>query len=135
AVLVALLVMAARQAIITILVVIAPLAFVAYLLPNTEKWFDKWRGLFMTMLILFPAFSVVFGGSQLAAMIIIQNADSLNLIILGMLVQVAPLFITPMLVKMGGSLLAKIAGIVNNPNKGLIDRTRNFAKDRSENHA
>lgn len=135
AVLVALLVMAARQAIITILVVIAPLAFVAYLLPNTEKWFDKWRGLFMTMLILFPAFSVVFGGSQLAAMIIIQNADSLNLIVLGMLVQVAPLFITPMLVKMGGSLLAKIAGIVNNPNRGLIDRTRNFAKDRSENHA
>lgn len=135
AVLIALLIMAARQAIITILVVIAPLAFVAYLLPNTEKWFDKWRGLFMTMLILFPAFSLVFGGSQLAAMIIIQNADSFNLIILGMLVQVAPLFITPLLLKLSGSLLTRIAGIVNNPNKGLIDRTRNFAKDRADNHA
>lgn len=133
AVLVALVVMAARQAIITILTILAPLAFVAYLLPNTEKWFDKWRGLFMTMLILFPAFSVIFGGSQLAGTVIIQNADSINLIILGMIVQVAPLFITPFLIQFSGSLLGRIAGMVNNPNKGVIDRTRNFAKDRADN--
>lgn len=133
AVLVALLVMAGRQAIITILTILAPLAFVAYLLPNTEKWFDKWRGLFMTMLILFPAFSVIFGGSQLAGILIIQNADSINLIILGMIVQVAPLFVTPFLIKFSGSLLGRIAGMVNNPNKGIIDRTRNFTKDRADN--
>jgi len=131
-VLVALLIMAARQAIITLLVIIAPLAFVAYLLPNTEKWFEKWRSTFMTMLILFPAFSVVFGGSQLAATAIIQNADSINLVILGLLVQVAPLLITPLLIKLSGSLLGKIAGVINNPNKGMIDRTRNFAKDRAD---
>lgn len=133
AVLVALLVMATRQAIITILIVIAPLAFVAYLLPNTEKWFGRWRELFTTMLVLFPAFSVVFGGSQLAAAAIIQNADSINLIILGMMVQVAPLFITPMLIRLSGSLLGKVAGLVNNPNKGIIDRTRKFAEDRAGN--
>lgn len=133
AVLVALAIMATRQAIITILVILAPLAFVAYLLPNTEKWFDKWRELFMTMLILFPAFSVIFGGSQLAASAIIQNADSFNLIILGMLVQVAPLFITPLLIRFSGSLLGRIAGIINNPNKGIIDRTRKFSQDRADN--
>ncbi len=133
AVLVALVVMAARQAIITLLVIIAPLAFVAYLLPNTEKWFDKWRSTFMTLLVLFPAFSLIFGGSQLAATAIIQNADSINLVILGMLVQVAPLFITPMLVKLSGSTVARIAGMVNNPNKGILDRTRNWSKDRADN--
>lgn len=133
AVLVALLVLAARQAIITILVVISPLAFVAFLLPNTDKWFDKWRGLFMTMLLLFPAFSLIFGGSQLAGAVIIQNATSINVIILGLLVQAAPLYVTPMLIKLSGSLLGRIAGMVNNPNRGIIDRTRNFAKDRAEN--
>jgi hypothetical protein len=133
AVLVALVIMASRQALITILTILAPLAFVAYLLPNTEKWFDKWRSTFMTMLILFPAFSVIFGGSQLAGVVIIQNADSINLIILGMIVQVAPLFVTPLLFKFSGSLLGRIAGIVNDPNRGMIDRTRNFAKDRAEN--
>ena len=133
AVLVALLIMAVRQALITILTIISPLAFVAYLLPNTDKWFNKWGSLFMTMLVLFPAFSIIFGGSQLAGVIIIQNADSINLVILGMIVQVAPLVITPMLIKLSGSLVGRIAGIVNNPNKGMIDRTRNFAKDRAEN--
>lgn len=133
AVLVALAIMATRQALITILVILAPLAFVAYLLPNTEKWFDKWRELFTTMLVLFPAFSVIFGGSQLAASAIIQNADSFNLIILGMFVQVAPLFITPLLIRFSGSLIGKIAGVINNPNKGIIDRTRKFSQDRADN--
>ncbi len=133
-VVVALLVMAARQALITILVILSPLAFVAYLLPNTEKYFEKWRELLTTMLIMFPLFSVIFGGSQLAGAVIIQNADSINMIILGMAVQVAPIIVTPMLIKFSGSLLGKIAGIVNNPSKGLVDRTRNWSKERAEQH-
>lgn len=131
--LVALLVMALRQAFITILVITAPLAFVAYLLPNTEKYFEKWRDLFMTMLLMFPIISVIFGGAQLAGMAIIQNANSINLVILGMAVQVAPLIITPLLIKFSGALLTRFAGVLNNPNKGLIDRSRNWAKDRAEN--
>ncbi|QQG50863.1 MAG: oligosaccharide repeat unit polymerase [Candidatus Saccharibacteria bacterium] len=132
AVLVALMVMAARQAIITILVIISPLAFVAYLLPNTEKYFEKWKSLGMTMLVMFPMFSIVFGGSQLAGIAIIQNADSINTVILGMAVQVAPVAITPLLLKLSGSLLARIGGIINNPSRGLIDRTRNFANERRD---
>lgn len=131
AVLVALLIMAARQAIITILLVISPLAFVAFLLPNTEKYFEKWRSIGTTMLLLFPIFSVLFGGAQLAGALIIQNADSINLVILGLATQVAPLVITPLLIRFSGSLLGRIAGIVNNPNKGLIDRTRKFAEERA----
>lgn len=132
AVLVALIVLAARQAIIVVLIVLAPLAFVAYLLPNTEKLFERWRGLFTTMLVFFPLFALVFGGSQLAAFIIIQTAHDINVILLAMFVQVAPLVLTPILVRFSGSLIARIAGIVNDPKRGLIDRTRNWAKDRSE---
>jgi hypothetical protein len=132
AVLIALLVMALRQALITILIIVAPLAFVAYLLPNTEKYFEKWRELFTTMLVMFPIFSVIFGGSQLAGMAIIQNANSINLIILGMAVMVAPVIITPLLVKFSGALLSRFTGMVNNPSKGLIDRTRNWAKEQRD---
>ncbi len=132
AVLVALAVMAARQALVTILIVLSPLAFVAYLLPNTEKWFEKWKSTFYTMLILFPAFSVIFGGSQLAASLIIQNADSINTVILGLIIQVVPLFLTPFLIKMSGSIVGKVAGFVNNPSKGPIDGTRKFIQDRAD---
>ena len=73
-----LLIMAARQALIIILIIVSPLAFVCYLLPGTEKWFKKWRDSFLTMLVFFPAFAVVFGGAQLAGIIIIQNASGSN---------------------------------------------------------
>jgi hypothetical protein len=126
-------VLAARQAIIVILVIIAPLAFVANLLPNTEKWFDKWKDLFFSMLIFFPAFALVFGGSQLAGQIIIQNADgNIVMLIFGLAVQIAPLAITPLLLKFSGGILGKITQIANNPKKGIMDRSRNWAKDRSE---
>lgn len=134
AILVVLLILAARQALIVILVIIAPLAIVAYLLPNTEKWFEKWRDLFMTMLIFFPAFSVVFGGSQLAGAVIIQNASSINMLILGMIVQVAPLVLTPLILKFSGTVLGNIAKLVNNPNKGIIDRTRNWSNSHAAWH-
>lgn len=131
-VLVALLVMALRQALITILVIISALTFVAYLLPNTEKYGQKANGLFLTMLTMFPVLSLIFGGAQLAGTAIIQNANSINLILLGMAVQVAPVIVTPLLVRFSGTLLTRVAGMVNNPNKGLIDRTRNWARERAD---
>lgn len=130
-----LLIMAARQALIIILIIISPLAFVCYLLPGTEKWFKKWRDLFLTMLVFFPAFAVVFGGAQLAGIIIIQNASGPNgaiMHVLGMLVQIIPLAITPLIMKFSGGVLGKFAGFVNDKNKGLYDRTKNWSKDRRE---
>lgn len=138
AALVAVLILAARQALITVLIILAPLACVAYLLPNTEKYFERWRELFTTMLLVFPLFSIVFGGAQLAGTAIILTAaksepgpNNINMVLLGMAVQVAPIVITPLLIKLSGSLLGRLAGMVNNPNKGLIDRTRNFANERA----
>ena len=130
-----LLIMAARQALIVILIIISPLAFVCYLLPGTEKWFKKWRDLFLTMLVFFPAFAVTFGGAQLAGIIIIQNATGANggiMQILGMVVQIIPLALTPIILKLSGGLLGKFAGFVNDKNKGLYDRTKNWSKDRRE---
>ena len=130
-----LLIMAARQALIIILIIISPLAFVCYLLPGTEKWFKKWRDLFFTMLVFFPAFAVVFGGAQLAGILIIQNASGSNgaiMHVLGMLVQIIPLAITPLIMKFSGGVLGKFAGFVNDKNKGLYDRSKNWSKDRRE---
>ncbi len=129
AALIALIVLAARQALITVLIIVAPLAFVAYILPNTEKWFTKWRETFTTMLLLFPIFSAIFSGAQLTGMAIIQTADGNAItVILGLAVQVAPIVVTPLLVKFSGSIIGRIAGMVNNPNKGLIDRSRKMAQ-------
>ena len=127
---VAVVVLAARQAIITILIFLAPLAFVANVWPNTEKWFEKWKDLFFTMLIMYPLIALLFGGSQLAGIAIIANSNgNLVTLILGMVVQIVPLAITPTITKLSGSLLGRFAGIINNPNKGPIDSAKKFLRE------
>lgn len=131
-ILVAVMVLAARQALVIILIVLAPLAFVAYLLPNTEKLFEKWRSIFMNMLVIFPLFSLLFGGSQLASSIIIQSTDKASVVLFAMFVQVAPLMITPFLMKVSHNLLTQVGGFLNNPRKSLVDRSRGWASEQSQ---
>lgn len=102
----------ARQALVALLIMIAPLAFVAYLLPNTEKWFTRWKDLLFRMLIFYPMFSFLFGASQLVGYTIIISANSGFGIILGIAVQFFPLFFSWSLMKMSGTVL-------NNLNSGL----------------
>ncbi len=135
AVLVAFVILAARQAIILILVILSPLAFVAYILPNTEEWFTRWRKAFTTLLVFFPAFSVIFGGSQLAGNIIIQSANgSLGLVLLGLTVQVIPLFVTPILIRLSSGILSTVAGLANDRSKGVFDGAKNWARGNAELH-
>jgi len=134
AVFVAVAVLAVRQALITVLIVLSPLAFVAYLLPNTEDMFNRWRKLFMNLLIIFPAFSVIFGASQLTGVLIIQNATIFPVVILGLLVQVAPLFITPFLIRLSSGLFSTIAGLTNDRSKGVFDRAKNWATENQQMH-
>ena len=131
ALLVALVVFAVRQALIVILVIISPLAFVCYLLPGTEKWFEKWRSTFLTMLVFFPAFAVVFGGAQLAGMLITSNASTIVMAIIGWAVQLAPLALAPLVMKLGGGVLNRVAGIVNDPTKGIVDKSKQWAHNKS----
>lgn len=134
AVFVAVAILAARQALLTVMIIISPIAFVAYLLPNTEEWFKRWRKFFMSLLVMFPAFAAVFGGSQLAGKLIIQNASSLSVVILGLLVQVVPLFVAPLLIRLSSGLLSTIAGITNDKSKGVFDGARNWANSNKDYH-
>lgn len=50
-----------RQILIIVFIVISPLAFAAMILPNTTKYFDKWKSLFIPILLVFPAVSLLYG--------------------------------------------------------------------------
>jgi hypothetical protein len=65
-----------RKAFIILLVVISPFAFVAYLLPNTEKLFSKWLNMFWQLLMVFPIVAMLLGGGQLASAIILNAATT-----------------------------------------------------------
>ncbi len=124
AILTALVILIGRQALLIMLVIIAPLAFVAYILPNTEGLFSKWRKLFITMLVFYPLVALLFSGAELAAILMRSASNNALIDIFSIGVQAFPLFATPVLLKLSGGLLGRIAGIVNNPNKGPIDALR-----------
>ncbi len=66
-----------RKALLVLLVVISPIAFVMYLLPNTERYFRKWMNMFGQLLLVFPTVGLLFGAGQLASTIIlISGAES-----------------------------------------------------------
>lgn len=71
-----LLILIVRQVLVILLVVFSPLAFIAYLLPNTESFFKKWQKIFISMLLVFPIIGLVYGGSTLASNIIRNSASS-----------------------------------------------------------
>lgn len=126
-----LLVLLLRQAIIIVLVVISPIAFALYLLPNTQKWFDRWRSTFFDLLVMFPAIAIIFGGSHLASQIIRRTAEENGQVLLTIFalgIQVIPLFVAPLLIKLGGGITSQFSGIVNNKQKGVYDRSMNSAK-------
>jgi hypothetical protein len=125
------LVLTLRQALIILLIVVSPLAFVAYLLPNTESLFKKWLGLFKTLLLMYPIIAGIFGASALASVIVMQTAQGdykVAIQIMGAAISIIPLALTPVVMKTAGGLLNRFGGIVNNPNKGPVDKLRKKAE-------
>ena len=114
---------AMRQAVVTLLIMIAPLAMVAYILPNTEMWFRKWRHLLFQMLIFYPAFSLLFGASSVAGWAIIVSSQNGFGILIGVAVQIFPLFFSWSLMKMSGTFLStinsKLTALANKPLTGV----------------
>lgn len=124
------LILIARQAIVVLLIAVSPVAFVLYLLPNTEKWFKKWWELLFAMLLLFPIISVLFGAGTLASSILATIPLSKDGNMAGAVMQIAalgasiiPLIATiPLLqgsLKATGALGAKLQGMSSAANKNM----------------
>ena len=64
-----------RQALIPVIAILAPIAFVAYLFPNTQSLFDKWKKLFVGIVFLYPLAATYYGGLKLAAATIASDGQ------------------------------------------------------------
>ena len=103
-----------RQAGIIILVVVSPVAFVLYMLPNTKSIFDRWKNLFQSLLLLYPICGAMVGGCALAGRVLISSTDNFWMVLLGGLLSVIPFFLVPKLVKSSMAAVGKIGGAIAN---------------------
>ncbi|MBR2641252.1 hypothetical protein IKD49_02230 [Candidatus Saccharibacteria bacterium] len=119
---------ALRQAVVALLIMISPLAIVASILPNTEDLFKKWKELLKKMLIFYPMFSLLFGASNLAGFAIIASAKDGFGLLLGVAVQIFPLFFSWSLMKMSGTFLANINAKIHSLAAGPLATNRAWAE-------
>lgn len=74
------------------------------------------------MLAMYPVIAFMFGASALASQVIINSSEDLSIKVMGALVAIIPLFLTPLIMKASGGVLNRFG--INNPSKGLFDRAR-----------
>lgn len=121
ALLVVLVILIVRQAAIILLIAVSPLAFAAWLLPNTENLFKKWISMFKGLLVVFPVVSLLYGAGKLAGAILAASAtDDPNnpketMQVAALAASILPLGATPFVLKNSlnslGSIGAKIGGL------------------------
>ena len=127
--LVVLVILIVRQAAIVLLISIAPLAFAAWLLPNTESLFKKWVSMFRGLLMVFPVISLLYGTGKLAGAILMTTATSdpndtaITMQFAGLAASILPLGATPFVLKSSlnslGSFAGKLGGLSGLANKKL----------------
>ena len=129
ALLVVLVILIVRQAAVILLIAISPLAFAAWLLPNTENLFKKWMSVFRGLLIVFPLISLLYGAGKLAGAVLAASAtDDPNnpketMQFAALAASILPLIATPFVLKSSlnslGSFAGKLGGLSGLANKKL----------------
>lgn len=121
---VAVLVLILRQMIIIILVVLSPLAFVAWLLPNTEKYFEKWRQLLIQLLMMYPLIVLLFATGKLFQAIISagdfslasgdtsQGTADVIKVFLGFFVAGTPLVFLPFIFTLSNKMTGRLFSVI-----------------------
>ena len=96
---------------IPILAIFSPVALVAWVLPNTQKLFDKWKSMFTGLVFLYPLASIYYGGLKFAASMTLGTEESNSI---QRLMALAALFIGTFMVAViaikSNSIMGKIVG-------------------------
>ena len=132
-----------RQAGIILLISMSPIAFAAWLLPNTEDLFKKWMKMFRGLLLVFPIISLLYGAGKLAGAVLASSAivdpnnpdETLHLVALA--ATTMPLIATPFVLQNSlsslGSIGAKIGKMSANAHSRFAGNVKSTAKGRVDN--
>ena len=129
-----------RKAAIVMLVVVSPIAFACYMLPNMKtQVFDRWLKMFKAMLLAYPICGFVLGGSNLASGILMSTGMDENFLFyfINLLLMVVPFFFLPSLIKKSmsvlGGIMDKASGVMRGYARSGNDRLKNWNQNRPAN--
>lgn len=124
--LIALFLLVLRRVVIVFLVLTAPIAIIAWVLPGTQKLWKLWWESFMKLLLVYPMILGLIAAGKIAAYVTSQTSENSFLAFFIIVIcYFGPFFLIPALLKLSGAAFATITGAVNNRSKGAFDRLRN----------
>lgn len=121
-----------RQMFILALMVLAPLAILAWIFPGNDKLWKSWWSLFTKLLIMYPLIMGLISTGRIFAAILKETAQSggsgLDGGILNPVMRLAaymlPYALIPLTFKFAGGTFAMVAGFADDKTKGLFDKQR-----------
>jgi len=113
-----------RVLILQFLVLLAPLAIVAWVMPNTEKWFEAWKSNVIKLLLMYPIIMFMISAGALATHITAITAETGNIPkLLSALAPIIVFLLIPAAIKASGSLMnltgSLVMGRMNGYNKAV----------------
>lgn len=118
-----------RRALITMLIVTAPIAFVAWILPNTAGMFRSWWGWFWKALLVYPLVIALLASGELFAKIITASntaGDGTQQSVINSIIAVialfAPYFFIPFVFRLAGGALTAVSGGLDRQSQNMNRR-------------
>lgn len=109
-----------RHGLILFLILIAPVAFALYCLPNTEKYFRQWWDLLLKTLLVYPIIATMFAIANVLSVTISSTASGVAEVLANLLSIFAlfvPLALIPFSFRLAGGVLGRIYDFANNASK------------------
>ena len=120
--------LSARQALVVVLTVLSPVAFVCFMLPNTKGLFDKWLKIMKAMLLVYPICGLLVGGGDYVSKLILSLAstksDSFFIALTAMIVGIVPIFFIPKVLRDAFDGVGKLGAKITDYGKSIRGRTQ-----------
>lgn len=104
----------ARTVIIIMCMILAPLAMVCYILPNTKSIYKKWFDAFKAALIIYPICGFTIGASYILKAIVVTQEAPVPMLVVAGIAPYLPFFMIPTMLKGAISTLGVIGAALSN---------------------
>ena len=126
-----------RKVLIIALLIFAPLALLAWVLPGTERYWKLWRENFIKVLFMFPIIVAIISAGRVFAYVVGSQNNQSNLLSLVFILVgfFGPLFILPRTFKWGGTAMNLAGNGIMKASSRVSERPKKFMDARQEGYS
>lgn len=130
ALLVAFFLLSLRQMLILFLMILAPLAILAWIFPGNDKLWKLWWGSFSKLLLLFPLIVLMIASGKAFASVVQDVESNIFGTLIKLAAYIGPYFFIPAAFKFAGGAFATVAGMAQDRERGLFDRNKKYRQEK-----